>query len=158
MSVDSHNTVNTIFGPKKVVAREESEDVQSPRKRFGFGDFLPDINQHKNNLLRVHPDAEVDYVPFLVNKAMSMHMDTAMLANEMNKIPHAPKTAQYDFYIHSVRSGRRFGWHKKSDDTQIREVMTFFNYSYQKAVEALSILTPDDIKLIQKTIDKGGIK
>ena len=99
----------------------------------------------------------VGYVPYLTNRAMAMHIDTVMLAEEMNQYHQLGPELQYDFYYYGVRKGRRFGFPKKADDNPNLElVQEFFGYSKQKALEALQVLTPSQLHNIMKSQDKGG--
>jgi len=47
-------------------------------------DWLNSINLNKNNIIKEDPDSERKYAPFIINKCMSGHLDTILLANEMN--------------------------------------------------------------------------
>ena len=47
-------------------------------------DWLNSINLNKNNIIKEDPDTERKYAPFIINKCMSGHLDTVLLANEMN--------------------------------------------------------------------------
>ena len=46
------------------------------------------------------PSLEKEYIPFVINKCLSGHLDTVMFANEMNKYPSLPEKMQHDFFIH----------------------------------------------------------
>jgi hypothetical protein len=97
------------------------------------------------------------YNPYLTNQCFSMHMDTIMLAEEMNQAHWMAPWLQYTFYYYAVRKGKRFGFPKKnevSDDLQL--VMDTYKYSQQKAEEVLGLLTPEQLTEIRKKQDKGG--
>ena len=97
------------------------------------------------------------YVPYLANHSLSNHQDTVLLANEMNCYPNLPPECQYDFLYGTVRKGRRYGkWHKPEEHPHLETVMTYFGYSKQKALEALTVLTQSDIKKMLDSMDKGG--
>ena len=97
------------------------------------------------------------YNPFLTNKAFSMHIDTVLLAEEMNQAHTLAPELQYDFYYYSVRKKDRYGWPPKQEEPHHLElVMEYFQYSKQKALEALQVLTLDDINDIIIHNDKGG--
>ena len=57
-------------------------------------DFVNSINYDKRDLFE-DPQAEKDYVPFLVNRSLSYFPDTALYANEMNQQAGIPKRWQY---------------------------------------------------------------
>lgn len=99
----------------------------------------------------------VGYTPFLTNKSFAMHLDTILIAEEMNQAHHLSPELQYDFYYYAVRKGKRFGFPPKpQDDTNVELVMEYYNYSRQKAMEVLPLLTPMDLRGMMKTMDKGG--
>lgn len=121
-------------------------------KRSPF-DYIKSINE-KNTYLG---GDLVGYVPFLANRAFAMHIDTIMLSEELNQYHNLGPELQYDFYYYGVRKGRRFGFPKKVEEvTNLELVQRYFNYSKQKALEALQILTEDDLRAILKSTDKGG--
>ena len=98
------------------------------------------------------------YVPFLTNRAFAMHMDTIMIAEQMNQYHTLSPQLQYDFYFKAVRKGRRFGFPKKLEDhPQLELVMTYFNYSRTKAEQALELLSESDLCEMRRTLDKGGM-
>ena len=100
------------------------------------------------------------YAPFLVNRSLSYHMDCILYVNEMNIKPNIDKDLQYQYLLNSIRPmKRRFEpWQKSSVDKDIECVKEFFGYNNQKAKDALSILTDEQIAEIKIRIDKGGVK
>ena len=97
------------------------------------------------------------YVPFLTNGAFAMHMDTILLAEEMNQAHCLSPELQYDFYYHAVRKGKRFGFPKKPEKpADLELVQEYYGYSYQKALSALELLTPEQLDEIRQKMDKGG--
>lgn len=98
-----------------------------------------------------------DYNPFLANLALSYSMDTIMMANEMNQYPSLPPDCQFDFLYHVVRKGKRFNkWYKEQETPHLEVVMEYYGYSKSKALEALQVLTQDQLRDIMKKIDIGG--
>ena len=97
------------------------------------------------------------YNPFLTNRCFAMHIDTLMLAEQMNQFHKLGPELQYDFYYYGVRKGKRFGFPPKPEQVDNLElVQEFFGYSRQKAIEALRLLTPEDLRDMIKKLDKGG--
>lgn len=127
------------------------------RKRIDlFKGFIPDLNQYKKNLLRSDDDAHKDYSPFIVNKAMSMHLDTIMFANEMNRNSHLAKILQYDFYIYGISPKKRFGWHKRTNVEHLDLICKAFKCNETKAADFLEILSDEDIMKIKNEFIEGG--
>jgi hypothetical protein len=97
------------------------------------------------------------YNPFLTNKCFAQHLDTILLAEEMNQNHTLGPELQYDFYYYSVRKGSRFGFPRKQEDPpNLNHIMEYFQYSRQKALEALRVLTFEDVSGIIAKLDKGG--
>ena len=127
---------------------------------YPLKDYLNSINLTKKNLLASEdPGLEKHYPPYIVNKCMSHHMDTIMYANEMNLYPNLDKKLQYDFFINTVRSRKRFSpWDKKQKMNDLELVKQYYGYSNEKARQALNILTPDQLDFIKTKLNKGGKK
>ena len=89
------------------------------------------------------------YVPYLTNHSLSNHMDTALLANEMNQRPNLPPLPQYDFLYGTVRKGKRWGkWNKAQDNPHLQMVMDHYQVNKYKALEMLSVLSQSELKRI----------
>jgi len=99
------------------------------------------------------------YPPYMVNRAMSYHMDTVLHSNEMNRLHPLDKDMQYHFYLYSVRKSKRFSsWGKKDTPKDLDIVKEYYGYSTEKAKEALRILSKEQIKVIKAKLDTGGLK
>ena len=129
-------------------------------ERYPLKDYLNSINQTKENLLDSEdPGWEKNYPPYVINKCMSQHIDTVMYANEMNLWGQLPNKLQYDFFINTVRPRKRFSpWAKKEKMNDLEIVKQYYGYSNEKARQALSILTPDQLSFIKSKLNKGGKK
>ena len=123
-----------------------------------FKEIVPSILQTKKNPFKDELDYK-DYVPFVVNRALSFHQDCVLYANELNLSPGMDKDMQYLFYLNTIRSMKRKfqPWQKTSTDKNIEAVKTYFGYSNEKAKEALRILTEEQIAEIIIKTDKGGV-
>jgi anti-sigma28 factor (negative regulator of flagellin synthesis) len=120
-----------------------------------FRDIVPAILQTKKDVL----DNEKDYNAFVVNKALSFHMDCILQANQMNMLPNLDGKLQFQYLLNSTRGYKRpyQKWHKRETMENLDAVKEYFNYSNEKAKEALSILSDAQIEQIKKEIDKGGL-
>jgi hypothetical protein len=120
-----------------------------------FRDIVPAILQTKKDVL----DNEKDYNAFVVNKALSFHMDCILQANQMNMLPNLDGKLQFQYLLNSIRGYKRpyQKWHKRETMENLDAVKEYFNYSNEKAKEALSILSDAQIEQIKKEIDKGGL-
>lgn len=120
-------------------------------------DMVNAINFTKENLFE-DPQAEKDYSPFLTNRALSYFPDTVFYANEMNRLSHAPKQWQFEFLLHAVPKRKRFSkWSKKSQlSDDVIAVSKYYKYSMEKAVEAMSLLSDEQITKIKQQMEQGG--
>ena len=123
-----------------------------------FKEIVPSILQTKKN---VFEDGDYkDYNPFIVNRALSYHLDCLPYVAEISMLPHLDKDMQYQYLINTIRSMKRkfHPWQKSEADSNIECVKEFYGYSNQKAKEALRILSDEQIAEIKKKTDKGGVK
>ena len=130
-------------------------------ERYPLKDYLNSINFNKNDLMGEDSDPawKSKYPAYIINKCMSHHMDTVMYANEMNQYSFLDSKMQYDFYIHIVRPRRRFSpWGKKQKIDDLDLVKRYYGYSTDKAIQALRILSPNQIDYIKDKLNKGGKK
>ena len=63
------------------------------------------INYQKQDLLEDDRDGELEreYIPYIVNKALSFTPDTILQANEMNCKPFLDKKLQYHYLLNIIR-------------------------------------------------------
>ena len=120
-------------------------------------DFLKAINETKEDLF-VDPQAEKDYSAYMINRGLSFFPDTILYSNMMNRYSHIPKKAQFLFLINNVIKRKRFSqWHKRDKETEsLAMVMEYFEYSTEKAKEALKILSDDQLIIIKEKQQQGG--
>jgi hypothetical protein len=122
-------------------------------------DWLNSINHTKENLIKDDPTLIKGYPPFIVNKCLSSHIDSILFANEMNKLSHLDKDMQYQFYINTLRKRKRFSpWLRKDKVQYIDIVKQYYGYSNEKAMQALNILSKEQIDFIKNKLETGGTK
>ena len=120
-------------------------------------DWLNSINQTKKNLIDEDPSLEKEYNPYIINRIYSGHLDSVMFANEMNKYSFLDKKIQYDFYLNSLRSKKRFSpWLRKDKIKDLDYVKRYYGYSNEKAQQALKILTKQQLNFIRLKFETGG--
>ena len=120
-------------------------------------DWLNSINFTKENLIEEDPDLIKDYPPYIINRCLSGHLDCIMFANEMNLNAHLAKDLQYQFYLNSIRKKKRFSpWLRKDKIKNLDVVKSYYGYSNEKAIQALKILSKEQLNYIKTKIDVGG--
>jgi hypothetical protein len=120
-------------------------------------DYVKAINETKVDMFQ-DPQAESEYLPFLVNRALSNFTDTIFYANEMNRMSGLPKIMQFHYLINIIAKKKRYGsWSKpEKESSSIALVKEYYKYSNEKAIQALRILTDDDLAIIEQKMNKGG--
>ena len=120
-------------------------------------DFVKEIQYGKRDLM-VDAQSEKDYVPFVVNRALSYEMDCIVQANAMNQRHHVDKKLQFHYLINTIRSRKRpfHKWIKTETSDAIDSIKLLFECSDRKARENLRILTTEQVELIQRKTQKGG--
>lgn len=124
-----------------------------------FKDIIYSLLQSNEYKLNSDEDISV-YNPFIVNKALSQHVDTLFFANEMNLNSHLDKKLQYDFYFYGLRKYKRpyQKWLKNDKDKDIENIKELYGYSTQQAKEVYSIFTDQQLEEIANKVNKGGQK
>ena len=122
-----------------------------------FKEILPSILQTKKSVFRDDLDYK-EYKPFIVNRALSYHMDCVLYINELNKNSTIDPDMQYSYLLNTIRPMKRKfqPWQKSEVDKNLDCVKEFFGYSNEKAKEALRILNDEQIAEIKRRTDKGG--
>lgn len=115
-------------------------------------DYVKALYKHQEN------EDLTEYVPFIVNRALSFSKDTILYANEMNLNYNLDPRLQYDYYFNSIRRGSRSArWIKSpKPDTDFLAVQQFFKYNGQKTRQALAILNNQQLEKIRENLIEGG--
>ena len=121
-------------------------------------EYLTAINDSKKDIM-IDDIAEKGYNSFMINRGLSYFNDTVLMANEMNIHHQIDSRLQFDFLINIVRKRRRFSkWAKPQVESDIEVVKQYYGYSNEKARQALTLLSPEQINGLKKKVYKGGTK
>ena len=123
-----------------------------------FKEILPSILEKKKSVFQDEYDYK-DYKPFVVNRALSYHMDCVLYVNEMNIHTGIDSDMQYSYLLNTIRPMKRKfqPWQKSEVDKDIECVKQYFGYSNEKAKDALRILTEEQVADIRAKTTKGGV-
>ena len=127
-------------------------------------DFVSSISFTKNNMMsseNYSEDIEKDYIPFIVNKALSYHSDTVLFANQMNQWSKVlTNRMQYEFYLYApIRRKKRFAkWVKPEQNETVELIMSAYKYNRVQAEQVLKIFTPAQIEILKNKMKIGGDK
>ena len=74
--------------------------------------------------------------------------------------PDSPKNVHYGYYLNKVRPSKRFSksWPKSKKDGVIEIIKEYYGYSTIKAMQALNVLSDEQIEIIIKKSDRGEKK
>ena len=129
------------------------------RRQDRLRQWLNSVTFTKQNLIEEEGMEIRTYVPYLMNRILSGHLDCIMYVNEMNKYSFLDKDMQYSFYLNTLRKKKRFSpWLRKEKVTDLEIVKQYYGYSNEKASNALKILTPEQITYIKQRLETGGTK
>ena len=122
-------------------------------------DWLNSINFNKDDLTSDDPDCIKEYPSYIVNRCLSGHLDPILYANEMNLHPNLDKDMQYQFFLNSLRKRKRFSpWLRKDKVDNLNIIKKYYGYSNEKALQALRLLTQQQLDYIKKRLDTGGMR
>lgn len=122
-------------------------------------DWLNSINQSKLNIMDEDPTTHKEYSPYIINRCLSGTIDSLMYANEMNLNHFLDNKLQYDFFINSLRTRKRYSpWLNKDKLKDLELVKSYYGYSNEKARQALNILSQDQLNFIKSKLETGGRK
>ena len=122
-------------------------------------DWLNSINFNKDDLTSEDPECIKEYPSYIVSRCLSGHLDTILYANEMNLHPNLDKDMQYQFFLNSLRKRKRFSpWLRKDKVDNLNIIKKYYGYSNEKALQALRLLTQQQLDYIKKRLDTGGMR
>jgi hypothetical protein len=108
--------------------------------------------------LQVEGVVEYSYNPWRTNSTLSNYYDTIAVANIMNCNPHLDHKLQYDYLYLKVKKEKRWFKKKKAKKDEVFTlVQNYYKYNNVRTKEALKILTKEQIDVIRKEQEKGGI-
>lgn len=127
-----------------------------------FKDIIKTLNDKSEYLYDAHLEDDINsvYNVFVVNNNFSMGVDTLLYANMANMYPKMTPKQNYDFYYYSLPKKKRYNkWAKGGkQDKDIELIAEYYNCSMRRAKEYKKLLSPKNIKYIEKKLYKGEIK
>lgn len=119
-------------------------------------DYFKAVSSTKEQMI-VDDQSEAAYSPFIVNRSLSYFADTLFHANQLNMLPGLDKKLQYDYYMTGIRARKRFTkWAKGSKSEDLDAIKQYYKYTDKRAIEAMSLLTQEQIDWIKQRLQKGG--
>lgn len=122
-------------------------------------EFVDSLCVSGTNILLTQEDVK-SYSPFAINRALAQNIDTIMFAAEANKRPGMSKEVHYAFLMASIRKKKRYSkWAKKIEDENqavIDMISEYYQFSNEKARNALRCLSPEQIEQMKAMSNTGG--
>jgi len=113
-------------------------------------DYLKAINETKEDVMLTPQDERKYHIFF---------MDTIFQVNEMNRNHHLDSRLQFDYLINNIRKKRRYSkWLKPEKLQNVELVKEYYGFSYEKAKDALRILSEDQLAYIINKLNQGGVE
>lgn len=138
---------------EEVFAQEDAQ-LKAEKEAISWIPFLNSLTFEKQHLINNSSNPErvtADFAKniFMVNKALSMSVDTIMYANEMNERFDLSPRMVYDYYFHSLRKSKSYAkWPKKdkSKEEFVKAVKMFFGYSTKEAERILHLIPESELQ------------
>ena len=89
-------------------------------QQFSMWTFVQDLSDGKQ--YRYDVDTQSQYVPFIINKAFSAHIDTLYHASMMNQFHGLDRQLQHDYLFYAVSKKRRWKEYLKKTDKQKKHI------------------------------------
>lgn len=92
------------------------------------------------------------YNKFVINRQYSLFVDTILYASEANRFfEDIDVGMNYEFYFNSLRKKKRFTkWPTKQAGEDLKIICQVYGYSFQKGIEAMSLLGEDELRVIRE--------
>ena len=88
-----------------------------------------------------------EYNKFLINRAFSYHLDTVLIANELNKYPNIDNDVHYAAMVNLITPRQRFSkWAKVQKDVRAETISKFFKISYREAQLQAEIYNDEQVE------------
>lgn len=121
-------------------------------------DYSKSITQSKEDLSGDEYSFEKEYVPFVVNRILSMSPQTALFAGAINQMPLLSKQMQYKFYMVGIPKGTKYAKYLKKDGVEFNQdhinfISEYMQVNMSRAIEIYSLIGPEPV---QKMIESRG--
>jgi len=132
----------------------------STTDKLGPFDFIKSLAKGSRGPdLMTSADNEKVYLPFITNRTLSYFPDSILIANELNRLAHLSSKMQFHLYHWTLRPQNRFTKFAKQVKVKNLEIiMAEYNYSREKALAIVDLISPAHLKEMKKRQDEGGTK
>ena len=107
-------------------------------------EFVTAVSDTKKDIIKDGTALESEYIPFMVNKALSYHVDSILYANDMNMFSAIPKYTQFTYFLNTLRPRKRFAkWSKPTESELVTAIQEIMNVSLRDAQDLSHVLTKE---------------
>lgn len=119
--------------------------------------YLGALSHTKDMSVLDEPQFQKEYVPFIINRALSYHQDAVLAANLMNERPWLDAALQFRFLLNTLAARKRFSkWIKTSVPNDVRLVAEYYGCGLRHAREIVALHSAEQMKIIRRRLEKGG--
>jgi hypothetical protein len=123
-------------------------------------DIVKSLTQTKDDLYESEEIVDKDYVPFMVNRILSMSRQTALFVDAINQYGCIDKRLQYDFYRIGIPKSKAYSKWIKKDDSEINQehidhICDVMHVSMDRAIDLYKLMGSEAVR---KDIEKRGGK
>lgn len=119
--------------------------------------YLDALSHSKNRAVLDEPQFAKEYVPFVINRALSYHQDAVLAANVMNERPWLDAALQFQFLLNTLAARKRFSkWLKNTVPNDVRIVAEYYGCSLRHARDIVGLHSVEQMKIIRSRLEKGG--
>lgn len=109
------------------------------------------INDARKDDIQVNDSV---YNQFIINRGLSLFLDTLAVANEINKYKGISNQMHFDYLRNMVSPRKRFAkWPKPKDHGDASIVSRYYNISMSKAYDMIGIIDGDLIKQMKQELE-----
>lgn len=155
--------LDVTLQPRK--APKEEAKLEKPKYDWSYENSI----NYGKELIDLDKPQEFKYSQWRTNLSLSNFYENILYANEMNRNYHLTDKMHYHYLFYSVKKAKRYGKKKtdkdkeienllKKEQEQIRLIQEYYKYNIAKAKSALRVLTKEQLEIIKKKLEKGGVK
>ena len=140
--------------------KEHKEVVKQEKPKYDW--------RYENSITSGKRSIEIDndYSQWRTNSILSNYRETILYANEMNCHYNVTDQMHYDYLFNSIRKKSMYSKKETEQEKKVRKkkeelqslISDYYKYNDVRAKEAIKILTADQIEIIRKKKEKGGVK
>lgn len=136
----------------------QEEIYDEPVPQVSLFDLIKDISEHGkyiDSFFEENKAMPPQYNAYMVLRIFAEHIDTILLANEMNKYWELPDEMQWRFLKNTIYKKKRYGYTKKLpvDNNPIETLAKYFHCSEKEMQKNIHVFSKEKIDEILQEIE-----